>query len=252
MAHWRKTLTAGVYVKTGTSCSRVVRCRKLSSGSRVGGGVRSYRLWRVSPQIDVISGVRSSRVELTADRSTIGKAAENEVALPDDATASHLHAVLERFAAGWCVTDLGSSNGTWVNGERIWASRRLRHGDEIRIGQTRLLFRDPLTAAGAPTEAELAPPGLTPRERDVLVALCRPLLARDMFTEPAPTRAIAEELVITQAAVKQHLANLYDKFGVGAGDDHRRARLANEALRRGAVTTAGLRAAVERRDEPRG
>ena len=51
----------------------------------------------------------------------------------------------------------------------------------------------------------------------MLVALCRPLLARDMFTEPAPTRAIADELVITQAAVKQHLANLYDKFGVAAG-----------------------------------
>ena len=51
----------------------------------------------------------------------------------------------------------------------------------------------------------------------MLVALCRPLLARDMFTEPASTRAIADELVITQAAVKQHLANLYDKFGVAAG-----------------------------------
>ena len=74
----------------------------------------------------------------------------------------------------------------------------------------------------------------------MLVALCRPLLARDMFTEPASTRAIAEELVITQAAVKQHLANLYDKFGVAAGDDHRRARLANEALRRGAVSLSEL------------
>ena len=194
----------------------------------------------MSPQIEVISGVRSSRVELSAERTTVGKAAENDVALPDDATASHLHAVLERFAAGWCVTDLGSSNGTWVNGERIWASRRLRHGDEIRVGQTRLLFRDPLSAAGRATEAELAPPDLTPRERDVLVALCRPLLARDLFTEPASTRAIADELVITQAAVKQHLANLYDKFGVGAGELHRRARLANEALRRGAVSLAQL------------
>ena len=66
------------------------------------------------------------------------------------------------------------------------------------------------------TEAEDAPPTLTARERDVLVALCRPLLDRDMFTEPASTRAIADELVITQAAVKQHLANLYDKFGVPA------------------------------------
>jgi predicted component of type VI protein secretion system len=194
----------------------------------------------VPPQIEVITGVRSWRLQLTTERSTIGKADENDIALSDDATASHLHAVLERFAAGWCVTDLGSSNGTWVNGERIWSSRRLRHGDEVRIGQTRLLFHDPLTATGAPTETEIAPPELTPRERDVLVALCRPLLARDMFTEPAPTRAIAEELVITPAAVKQHLANLYDKFGVPAGDDHRRARLANEALRRGAVSLSEL------------
>jgi predicted component of type VI protein secretion system len=194
----------------------------------------------VAPQIEVISGVRSWRLELQADRSTVGKAAENDVPLAEDATASHLHAVLERFQAGWCVSDLGSSNGTWVNGERIWASRRLRHGDEIRIGQTRLVFRDPLGGVGAPTEAEAKAPELTTRERDVLLALCSPLLARDMFTEPASTRAIAEELVITQAAVKQHLGNLYDKFGVAADDDHRRARLANEALRRGAVSLSEL------------
>jgi pSer/pThr/pTyr-binding forkhead associated (FHA) protein len=186
-------------------------------------------------------GVLSWRRSLESDRMTVGKAPENDVALDDDPTASHLHAVLERFPAGWCVTDLGSSNGTWVNGERIWSSRRLRHGDEIRIGQSRLMFRDPLSAGGAETEAEIGPPSLTARERDVLVALCRPLLDRDMFTEPASTRGIADELVITQAGVKQHLANLYDKFGVAAGDSNRRARLANEALRCGAVSLAQLR-----------
>jgi pSer/pThr/pTyr-binding forkhead associated (FHA) protein len=194
----------------------------------------------VGPQIEVIFGVRSSRVSLEGDRTTVGNAAENDVALADDPTASHLHAILERFPAGWCVTDLGSSNGTWVNGERIWASRRLRDGDEIRVGQTRLIFRDPLSASGAVTEAEDGPPSLTTRERDVLLALCRPLLDRDIFTEPASTRAIADELVITQAAVKQHLANLYEKFGVASGDSHRRARLANEALRRGAVSLTQL------------
>jgi pSer/pThr/pTyr-binding forkhead associated (FHA) protein len=188
-------------------------------------------------------GVQSWRYALQADRTTVGKAAENDISLADDPTASHLHATLERFPAGWCVTDLGSSNGTWVNGERIWSSHRLRHGDEIRIGQTRLIFRDPLNAAGSRTEAENAPPSLTVRERDVLVALCRPLLARDMFTEPASTRTIADELVITQAAVKQHLANLYDKFGVPPSDSNRRARLANEALRRGAVSLSQLREA---------
>jgi predicted component of type VI protein secretion system len=195
----------------------------------------------VHPQIEVISGAQSWRFSLEADRTSIGKAAENEVALEHDPTASHLHAVLERFPAAWCVTDLGSSNGTWVNGERIWSAHRLRHGDEIRVGQTRLIFRDPSSEAGSVTEAEDAPPTLTARERDVVVALCRPLLDRDMFTEPATTRAIADELVITQAAVKQHLVNLYDKFGVPAGESHRRARLANEALRRGAVSLTQLR-----------
>jgi hypothetical protein len=54
----------------------------------------------VPPQIEVITGVRSWRLQLTADRSTVGKAGENDIALADDATASHLHAVLERFARG--------------------------------------------------------------------------------------------------------------------------------------------------------
>jgi pSer/pThr/pTyr-binding forkhead associated (FHA) protein len=187
-------------------------------------------------------GAQSWRFTLQTDRTTVGKAAENDISLTEDPTASHLHAVLERFPAGWCVTDLGSSNGTWVNGERIWASHRLRPGDEIRVGQTRLIFRDPLSVADALTEAEDVPPSLTVRERDVLVALCRPLLDRDMFTEPSSTRAIADELVITQAAVKQHLVNLYDKFGVAASDSNRRSRLANEALRRGAVSLTELRA----------
>ena len=195
----------------------------------------------MSPQVEVISGSRSWRLALTRDRSTVGRGGENDVVVGDDPTASDLHAVLERFPAGWCVADLGSSNGTWVNGERIWTSRRLRDGDEVRVGQTRLLFHDPLGPAGAKTEAEQQPPSLTVRERDVLVALCRPLLDRDMFTEPASTRTIADELVITQAAVKQHLVNIYDKFGIAAADQHRRSRLANEALRRGAVSLAELR-----------
>ena len=195
----------------------------------------------MAPQLEVMLGAQSWRFDLTADRTTVGSASENDITLGDDPTASGLHAILERFPAGWCVTDLGSSNGTSVNGQRIWSSHRLRHGDEIRIGRCRLIFRDALAAGGAQTEVEAAAPSLTTRERDVLVALCRPLLDRDMFTEPAATRAIADELVITQAAVKQHLGNLYDKFGLAATDTNRRSRLANEALRRGAVSLVELR-----------
>ena len=64
-----------------------------------------------------------------------------------------------------------------------------------------------------------------------------------MFTEPSSTEAIADELVITQAAVKQHLANLYDKFGVASERLQPPRRLANEALRRGAVSLTQLREA---------
>ena len=180
-------------------------------------------------------------VELAGDRVTVGKGAENDVALTGDPTASRLHAVLERFPAGWCLTDVGSSNGTYLNGERIWAQQRLRHGDEMRIGRTRLLFRNSADVGQTVTQTEARPPVLTNRERDVLVVLCRPLLDRDLFTEPATIREIAADLVVSEAAVKQHLAHLFDKFEVGEEQSHRRTRLANEAIRRGAVSLADLR-----------
>src|SRR4051812_18636088 len=135
-----------------------------------------------------MAGAQSWRIALEADRTTVGKAAENDVALEHDATASHLHAILERFPPGWCVTDLGSSNGTWVNGERIWSSHRLRNGDEIRVGQTRLIFRDPVAAGGSVTQAEDVPPPLTARESAGLIPLCPPPPGRALFTPPPPPR----------------------------------------------------------------
>jgi pSer/pThr/pTyr-binding forkhead associated (FHA) protein len=188
-------------------------------------------------EVWAIAGRRT--VELAGERVTIGKGAENDLPIDEDETVSRLHAVFDRFPAGWCVTDLGSSNGTYVNGERIFGARRLHHGDEIRVGSTKLLFRNSADVGRTVTSAPEASPSVTVRERDVLVVLCRPLLDRDLFTEPASIREIATELVVSEAAVKQHLARLYDKFDVDA-TDHRRARLANAALRRGAVTMADL------------
>lgn len=54
---------------------------------------------------------------------------------------SSLHAVLERYPSGWALRDLGSLNGTFVNSEEVAAERRLRAGDEIQLGSTRILFR---------------------------------------------------------------------------------------------------------------
>src|SRR5262249_10883306 len=145
----------------------------------------------------------------------------------------------ERFGDAWCVRDLGSRNGTFVNGDRIIGEHALHSGDEILLGRLRLLFRGP--ARGAKTAAIAQPPVLTQRERDVLVALCRPLLTGDAFTEPASIRAIAAELVVSEAAVKQHLSRLYDKFDLGAEEERKRVQLANAAVARGAVKLGDLR-----------
>ena len=65
------------------------------------------------------------------------------------------------------------------------------------------------------------------------------MFSGDVFREPASIRQIAGDLVVTEAAVKQHLSRLYDKFGIHEREG-RRARLANEAIRVGSVSTAEL------------
>ncbi|AFM15606.1 FHA domain-containing protein [Mycolicibacterium chubuense NBB4] len=200
----------------------------------------------MSSHLEVFKPSGRELVPLAGQRVTLGKAASNAVALEHDETVSRLHAVFENLGAAWSIRDMGSRNGTYLNGEKITAERVLHSGDEVRVGKSRLIFwtvreaadgREEETVTAQPVEA---PPRLTRREYDVLVVLCRPLVSDDPFPEPASVRAMARELYVTEAAVKQHLQNLYDKFAIPTEGD-RRVRLANEALRRGAVTLAQLR-----------
>jgi pSer/pThr/pTyr-binding forkhead associated (FHA) protein len=174
---------------------------------------------------------------LDSERLTVGTLESNDVVVDADGV-SRVHAVFERFGDAWCVRDLGSRNGTFVNGARIVGEHALHAGDEIVLGRLRLLFRGP--PRGEKTAAIAQAPPLTQRERDVLLALCRPLLTGDAFTEPASTRAVAAELVVSEAAVKQHLSRLYDKFDVGAEGERRRVQLANAAVSTGAVKLSDL------------
>ena len=178
---------------------------------------------------------------LASDRITVGTLESNDLVV-DGGGVSRVHAAFERFGDAWCVRDLGSRNGTFVNGARVVGERALHSGDEILLGRLRLLFHGP--TGGAETAAVAEPPPLTQRERDVLLSLCRPLLTGDAFTEPASIRAIAAELVVSEAAVKQHLARLYDKFDVEADGERRRVRLANAAVSTGAVRLSDLKPRV--------
>jgi hypothetical protein len=174
-------------------------------------------------------------VSLCADVTTIGRGCAVDVRLSDP-SVSRLHAEIVRRGPYAYVTDLGlSRNGTRVNG-RLVARRVLEDGDVLTFGSARCrvggIAREDFAA-----EVELrrsAAPELTRRELDVLTSLCRPALSDEAFVAPATAREIASDLVVTEAAVKQHLLRLYQKFRIPEGTN-RRVRLANEVVALGLV-----------------
>jgi pSer/pThr/pTyr-binding forkhead associated (FHA) protein len=71
---------------------------------------------------------------------TIGRAEDNTLALPGDDFASGHHARIESQRDGVWIVDLGSTNGTFINGSRLDGRRKLREGDVVQIGDTELRF----------------------------------------------------------------------------------------------------------------
>ncbi|MDQ3937720.1 MAG: FHA domain-containing protein [Chloroflexota bacterium] len=69
--------------------------------------------------------------------TTIGRDVNNAVVL-DDSFASAEHALLTFRGRAWYVEDLGSTNGSWVNGQRVESYLPMSYGDELQIGQVRL------------------------------------------------------------------------------------------------------------------
>jgi hypothetical protein len=122
-----------------------------------------------------------------------------------------------------------------VNG-RLVARRVLEDGDVLTFGNARCRVAGlPNEELSAEVDLKRSPsPELTRRELDVLTSLCRPALSDEAFVAPATAREIAADLVVTEAAVKQHLLRLYQKFRIPEGTN-RRVRLANEVVSMGLV-----------------
>jgi pSer/pThr/pTyr-binding forkhead associated (FHA) protein len=72
--------------------------------------------------------------------TTVGRSDDNVVVLDGDDYASGRHARVESGLDGTWVIDLGSTNGTYVNGERIQGRTRLHEGDLLQVGDTELRF----------------------------------------------------------------------------------------------------------------
>jgi FHA domain len=174
-------------------------------------------------------------IALRGEVTTVGRGLGVDIRL-DDPSVSRLHAELVRRGPYIYVVDLGlSRNGTRVNGRPV-ARRVLEEGDVLSFGAARARIGG-LPPEAMTADAELrrpAAPELTRRELDVLTALCRPALSDEAFATPATAHEIALDLVVTEAAVKQHLLRLYQKFRIPEGQN-RRTRLANEVVALGLV-----------------
>jgi serine phosphatase RsbU (regulator of sigma subunit) len=76
-----------------------------------------------------------------------GRSTEAQVSFPEDFSLSRRHLQLEPEGEGWAVEDLGSKNGTWVNGQRLAGRKRLQSGDRIEAGRLVLTFDPPSSDA---------------------------------------------------------------------------------------------------------
>ncbi|MGC9038183.1 MAG: clostripain-related cysteine peptidase [Roseiflexus sp.] len=111
----------------------------------------------MTAHLTVMSGPQAGRqIPLTNAPCSFGRNPDNAV-VTANARASRRHAEIRREGEGFILHDLGSANGTLVNGQRIAAPHRLRNGDLIEIGDETFRFEQPQPAVDATLVAAPAP-----------------------------------------------------------------------------------------------
>jgi predicted component of type VI protein secretion system len=106
--------------------------------------------------LEIVGGglLRGQRYAITTVLAHLGRGEHNEVVIPEE-SVSDSHAKLQRRDGTWYVTDLASTNGTYVAGRRIDAEERLGSTAEVRVGGVKLAF------AAVATEPSTEPRGAT-------------------------------------------------------------------------------------------
>ncbi|HEY0391839.1 MAG TPA: FHA domain-containing protein [Solirubrobacterales bacterium] len=184
-------------------------------------------------------------VEAGISELWVGRAEAAGLRIEWDEEVSALHAQIKVVGEECTLLDDGlSRNGSFVGEERVHGRRRLRDGDTLRFGRTRVLYRRPGEAAPEATvvanEVSSAAT-VSPGQRRVLVALCRPFKDSSTFATPPTNQAIAEELHLSVDAVKTHMRALFEKLGVeDLPQNRKRVALAEHAMKSGIVAPRDL------------
>lgn len=96
----------------------------------------------LSSMATVTVGETHHDVALRGEQVVVGRLSDCDICL-SDANASRRHAAFAREGDGWTIDDLGSTNGTYLGGEQVTGPVRLRDGDVVEIGLTRLTYHEP-------------------------------------------------------------------------------------------------------------
>src|SRR5690242_14847015 len=176
---------------------------------------------------------------------TLGRGSACDVQLGWDERVSRVHAALDLVGSDWTLVDDGlSRNGTFLNGERLNGRRRLRDGDTFVLGSTSFRFRDtdrPTTQLTKVGEQLVTAASLSPTQRQIVTALCRPYKHDDPYATPASNQQIADELFLSVDAVKTHLRTLFHKFQIeDLPQNQKRVKLVERVLGLGLVSRRDL------------
>src|ERR1700694_5918150 len=116
--------------------------------------------------------------ELAKDVVTLGRDVNNDLVI-NDAEVSRNHGRLTSQSGGYLIEDLASTNGTFVNGQRLIGPKLLNPGDVVGFGETIVLEYSYVADAGATVVASAPPPRMMPE----------PPTAPPQTPEPAPMMA---------------------------------------------------------------
>jgi pSer/pThr/pTyr-binding forkhead associated (FHA) protein len=83
---------------------------------------------------------RGKTIDINRSMMRLGRKRDCDIVIDDEQVSSH-HAQLRVDGTLCRLNDLDSSNGTWLNGERVQGARTLDDGDEIVVGQTKLVYK---------------------------------------------------------------------------------------------------------------
>ena len=193
-------------------------------------------------------GEGAQRILVVAEGATelwVGRGEAAGLRLDWDEEVSALHAQIEVVGSECTLLDDGlSRNGSFVGAERVHGRRRLRDGEVLRFGRTTVLYRRPGEDAPEATVAASEVPAaatISPAQRRVLIALCRPFKGGSAFATPPTNQEIADELHLSVDAVKTHMRALFQKLEVeDLPQNQKRVAVAERALQSGAVAPREL------------